>query len=201
MAGNGEISEVKVSQEALDIAKKQATLGYRIKRNKACYFMLAPYFILFFLFTVIPVILSVCFSFTYYNMLEMPEFIGWKNYIKLFLEDDIFMKALKNTMILAVVTGPVSYFLCLLFAWIINEFKGWVRAFLTLIFYAPSICGNAYVVWTLILSGWYSGRSDSVDEDGKIRASVPDSRTALAEFGNRLPVLYRRSADGRQILV
>ncbi len=153
MAENGNVSEVKVSQEALDIAKKQATLGYRIKRNKASYLMLAPYFILFFLFTVLPVIMSVAFSFTYYNMLEMPEFIGWKNYIKLFLEDDIFLKALKNTLILAVVTGPVSYFLCLLFAWIINEFKGWVRAFLTLIFYAPSICGNAYVVWTLILSG------------------------------------------------
>lgn len=153
MAENGNVSEVKVSQEAFDIAKKQATLGYRIKRNKASYLMLAPYFILFFLFTVLPVIMSVAFSFTYYNMLEMPEFIGWKNYIKLFLEDDIFLKALKNTLILAVVTGPVSYFLCLLFAWIINEFKGWVRAFLTLIFYAPSICGNAYVVWTLILSG------------------------------------------------
>lgn len=153
MAENGTVSEVKVSQEALDIAKKQATLRYRIKRNKASYLMLAPYFILFFLFTVLPVIMSVAFSFTYYNMLEMPEFIGWKNYIKLFLEDDIFLKALKNTLILAVVTGPVSYFLCLLFAWIINEFKGWVRAFLTLIFYAPSICGNAYVVWTLILSG------------------------------------------------
>lgn len=153
MAENGNVSEVKVSQEALDIAKKQATLGYRIKRNKASYLMLAPYFILFFFFTVLPVIMSVAFSFTYYNMLEMPEFIGWKNYIKLFLEDDIFLKALKNTLILAVVTGPVSYFLCLLFAWIINEFKGWVRAFLTLIFYAPSICGNAYVVWTLILSG------------------------------------------------
>lgn len=153
MAENGTVSEVKVSQEALDIAKKQATLSYRIKRNKASYLMLAPYFILFFFFTVLPVIMSVAFSFTYYNMLEMPEFIGWKNYIKLFLEDDIFLKALKNTLILAVVTGPVSYFLCLLFAWIINEFKGWVRAFLTLIFYAPSICGNAYVVWTLILSG------------------------------------------------
>ena len=153
MAENGNVSEVKVSQEALDIAKKQATLGYRIKRNKASYLMLAPYFILFCLFTVLPVIMSVAFSFTYYNMLEMPEFIGWKNYIKLFLEDDIFLKALKNTLILAVITGPVSYFLCLLFAWIINEFKGWVRAFLTLIFYAPSICGNAYVVWTLILSG------------------------------------------------
>lgn len=153
MAENGNTSEVKISQEALDIAKKQATLGYQIKRNKASYMLLAPYFIMFFFFTVLPVIMSVAFSFTYYNMLEMPEFIGWKNYIKLFLEDDIFLKALKNTLILAVITGPVSYFLCLLFAWIINEFKGWLRAFLTLIFYAPSICGNAYVVWNLILSG------------------------------------------------
>ena len=150
---NGTNTENTVSQEALDIAKKQATLSYRIKRNKACYMMLAPYFILFFFFTVLPVVMSVAFSFTYYNMLEMPEFIGWKNYIKLFLEDDIFLTSLKNTLILAVITGPISYFLCRLFAWIINEFKGWLRAFLTLIFYAPSICGNAYVVWNLILSG------------------------------------------------
>lgn len=142
-----------VSQETLDLIKKQGTLGYQIKRSKSSYFMLAPYFIMFFFFTVLPVVMSVAFSFTYYNMLEMPEFVGWKNYIKLFLEDDIFMISLKNTLILAVVTGPVSYFLCLLFAWIINEFKGWLRAFLTLIFYAPSICGNAYVVWNLILSG------------------------------------------------
>ena len=82
---NGTNTENTVSQEALDIAKKQATLSYRIKRNKACYMMLAPYFILFFFFTVLPVVMSVAFSFTYYNMLEMPEFIGWKNYIKLFL--------------------------------------------------------------------------------------------------------------------
>lgn len=142
-----------VSQETLDLIKKQGTLGYQIKKSKSSYFMLAPYFIMFFFFTVLPVVMSVAFSFTYYNMLEMPEFVGWKNYIKLFLEDDIFMVSLKNTLILAVITGPVSYFLCLLFAWIINEFKGWLRAFLTLIFYAPSICGNAYVVWNLILSG------------------------------------------------
>ncbi|MCM1056527.1 MAG: sugar ABC transporter permease [Firmicutes bacterium] len=142
-----------VSQETLNLIKKQGTLGYQIKRSKSSYLMLAPYFIMFFFFTVLPVVMSVAFSFTYYNMLEMPEFVGWKNYIKLFLEDDIFMTSLKNTLILAVITGPVSYFLCLLFAWIINEFKGWLRAFLTLIFYAPSICGNAYVVWNLILSG------------------------------------------------
>jgi len=139
--------------QALEVAKKQGKLWYQIKKSKSSYIMLAPYFILFFFFTVLPVAMAVGFSFTYYNMLEMPTFVGWKNYIKLFLEDDIFMKSLKNTLLLAVVTGPVSYMLCLLFAWIINEFKGKLRAFLTLIFYAPSICGNAYIVWNLILTG------------------------------------------------
>jgi len=146
-------TENSISKEAYEIAAKQKKLSYQIKRNKASYLMLAPYFILFFLFTVLPVVISIGLSFTYFNMLEPPTFVGWKNYIKLFLEDDIFLISLKNTLIFAVITGPVSYILCLLFAWIINEFKGKVRAFLTLIFYAPSICGNAYMVWNLILTG------------------------------------------------
>lgn len=145
--------DTEISKEAYEIATKQKKLSYQIKRNKASYLMMAPYFILFFLFTVLPVLISIGLSFTYFNMLEAPTFVGWKNYIKLFLEDDIFLISLKNTLIFAVVTGPVSYILCLLFAWIINEFKGKVRAFLTLIFYAPSICGNAYMVWNLILTG------------------------------------------------
>ncbi len=147
MATNG------VSQEALDIAKKQGSLRYQMKKNRASYAMMAPYFILFFFFTVLPVLMSIVLSFTDFNMLEAPNFVGWRNYVKLFLEDNIFTVALKNTLIFAVITGPVSYMLCLLFAWIINEFKGVLRAFLTLIFYAPSICGNAYLVWNLILTG------------------------------------------------
>ena len=140
-------------QQATELAFKQRKLGYRIKKSRVSYAMLAPYFILFFLFTVLPVVISIAFSFTYFNMLEPPTFVGWKNYIKLFLEDDIFLISLKNTLIFAVITGPISYILCLLFAWIINEFSGKLRAFLTLIFYAPSICGNAYMVWNLILTG------------------------------------------------
>ncbi len=140
------------SKEALEVARKQGTLGYRIKKNKSCYIMMAPYFILFFLFTVLPVLMSIALSFTYFNMLEWPTFNGWNNYVKLLLEDDISLVSLKNTLIFAVVTGPVSYFLCLMFAWIINEFSSKVRTLLTLIFYAPSICGNAYMVWQLILS-------------------------------------------------
>ena len=142
-----------MANKKLTIAKRQGTLRYQIRKNKISYVMLAPYFILFFFFTVLPVLMSIIFSFTDFNVLEMPDFVGWKNYIKLLLEDDIFMVSLKNTLLFAVVTGPISYILCLLFAWIINEFKGKLRAFLTLIFYAPSISGNAYVVWNLILTG------------------------------------------------
>ena len=134
------------------VAKKKNSVRYRMKRSKASYAMMAPYFILFFTFTVLPVVMSIGLSFTYFNMLEAPKFNGWANYIKLFLHDDIFIISLKNTLIFAVITGPISYILCLLFAWIINEFRPKVRTFLTLIFYAPSICGNAYMVWSLILS-------------------------------------------------
>mgnify|MGYP002622111727 CR=1 FL=1 len=147
---------MKKSDKNLDqtsqMAKKHGSLGYRIKKSKASYLMIAPYFILFFVFTVLPVVISIFFSFTYFNMLEPPKFNGWANYIKLFLEDDIFLISLKNTLIFAVITGPISYILCLFFAWVINDLNPKLRTFLTLIFYAPSICGNAYMVWSLILS-------------------------------------------------
>lgn len=134
-------------------AKDEWSLKYRIKRSKASYVMIAPYFILFFLFTVLPVLTSIGISFTNFNMLEAPKFVGWTNYLRLFLDDDIFKIAIKNTFIFAVITGPISYMMCLIFAWIINEFKGRLRAFLTLIFYAPSIAGNAFLVWKIILTG------------------------------------------------
>ena len=144
----------------MSVLTNQAAPKYRrpsllttLKKHQASYLMIAPYFILFFFFTVLPVLMSVVVSFTDWNMLEMPNFVGWDNYVKLLIEDDIFMISLKNTLIFAVITGPVSYMLCLLFAWIINEFNRGLRTVLTLIFYAPSICGNAYMVWNLILTG------------------------------------------------
>lgn len=92
-----------------------------MKRNKAGYFMLAPFMILFTIFTIFPVLLSIILSFTTFNMLEMPDFIFMDNYIRLFLDDDIFITALKNTLIFASITGPVSYILSLFIAWFINE--------------------------------------------------------------------------------
>lgn len=135
------------------VSTYEGNLVNRIHKYKASYIMIAPYFILFFLFTVLPVLSSMVLSFTYFNMLELPKFTGWTNYLRLILEDEIFLIALKNTFIFAVITGPLSYFMCLMFAWIINEFSGRIRAFLTLIFYAPSICGQAYLIWNVIVTG------------------------------------------------
>lgn len=124
-----------------------------MKKNKHSYVLLAPYMILFAVFTVLPVIMSMILSFSYFNMLEFPKFIGWHNYSRLFLEDDIFLIAIKNTILFAVITGPVSYIACFVFAWIINELSPRMRAFMTLVFYAPSISGNVFFIWLMIFSG------------------------------------------------
>lgn len=123
-----------------------------MKRNKVGYFMLAPFMILFTIFTIFPVLLSIILSFTTFNMLEMPKFIFMDNYIRLFLDDDIFITALKNTLIFASITGPVSYILSLFIAWFINELNPKLRSIVTLIFYAPSISGNVYLVWKILFS-------------------------------------------------
>jgi multiple sugar transport system permease protein len=124
-----------------------------IKAHKHSYVLMAPYMLLFGLFTVLPVAISIVISFTYFNLLEFPRFVGWQNYARLFLEDDVFLTAVKNTLLFAAITGPVSYLACFVFAWIINELGPKLRAFMTLVFYAPSISGNVYFIWQIIFSG------------------------------------------------
>lgn len=132
-----------------------------MKKNNTAYVMIAPFMILFFIFTVFPVFLSVVLSFTDFNLLEMPNFLGMKNYIRLFLDDDIFLLAAQNTLIFASITGPVSYILSLLIAWFINELGPKLRSVVTLVFYAPSISGSVYLVWQTLFSsdsyGWVNG--------------------------------------------
>lgn len=130
-----------------------ARIAGELKRNKHYYILMSPYMIIFFTFTVVPVVFSLLLSFFYFNMLEFPRFVGWQNYSRLFLNDDVFMIALKNTFLFAVVTGPLSYIACFIFAWIINELSPKVRAFMTLVFYAPSISGNVFFIWLIVFSG------------------------------------------------
>ncbi|MDQ6417866.1 sugar ABC transporter permease [Paenibacillus sp. LHD-117] len=132
---------------------KLAEIWRELKKNKHYYILMSPYMLIFFTFTVIPVAFSLLLSFFYFNMLEFPRFVGWQNYSRLFLNDDVFMIALKNTFMFAVITGPVSYIACFIFAWIINELSPKVRAFMTLVFYAPSISGNVFFIWLIVFSG------------------------------------------------
>ena len=132
-----------------------------MKKNKVAYVMIAPFMLLFFVFTVFPVLLSIVLSFTDFNLLEFPHFLGLNNYIRLFLDDDIFILACQNTLIFASITGPVSYLLSLLIAWFINELGPKLRSVVTLVFYAPSISGSVYLVWQTLFSsdsyGWVNG--------------------------------------------
>ena len=131
---------------------------FLVRKNKTAYFMVLPFMFIFVLFTVVPVVASLALSFTQFNMLEAPKFIFMDNYITLFLDDELFVTALKNTLIFAAVTGPVSYLLSFVVAWFINELPPKIRAVVTLVFYAPSIAGNAYLIWTTLFSsdayGW-----------------------------------------------
>lgn len=133
----------------------------KAKRNKGCYLFLAPYAILFITFFILPVCTSIFFSFTYYNILEPPRFIGLQNYINLILQDDIFITAIKNTFMIAVITGPLGYILAFLFAWLINELPRWLRTIAVIVFYSPSIAGNVYMIFGIIFRGdaygWLNG--------------------------------------------
>jgi len=136
-----------------DIRRRFQILGHQMKKSKVSYLFVAPFCLIFILFYLVPVATSIGLSFTYYNVLETPRFIGWQNYINLFFADDVFLTAIKNTFLFAVVTGPIGYFAALVIAWMINEIKNrFLRAFMTLVFYAPTISGQAYFIWKFIFS-------------------------------------------------
>ncbi|MBO9596874.1 MAG: sugar ABC transporter permease [Cohnella sp.] len=124
-----------------------------VKKHKHSYVLMSPYMLLFFLFTVLPVAIAIVISFTYFNLLEFPKWVGWHNYTRMFLEDEVFLTAVKNTFLFAGITGPISYMMCFVFAWLVNELKPKMRAFMTLAFYAPSISGNVFFIWQIIFSG------------------------------------------------
>ncbi len=138
------------------LTMKSEKLSYGInkaKRMKVCYLFLAPYALLFFTFFILPICTSIFYGFTYYNILEPARFVGLQNYINLILQDEVFLTSVKNTFVIAVITGPVGYILSFMFAWFINELPKWLRAVAVVVFYAPSIAGNAYSIFSIIFRG------------------------------------------------
>ena len=134
--------------------KRQRNAYSLIKADKKpAIVMLLPFAVLFCLFTVLPVASSVVLSFFHYDMISMPSFVGLDNYIRMIVADNVFTISLKNTLVFAVVTGPLGFFLSFLLAWMVNEFNGYMRAVLSFLFYSPSLAGNAYFIWSILFSG------------------------------------------------
>ena len=140
-------------------------------------------------------------------MLQPPQWVGWKNYLRLFLADDVFLIAVKNTFVFAVITGPVSYLASFVFAWLINDLRPKIRAVLTLLLYAPSIAGSLYLIWTIIFSGDAYGLINSrllylgiikdpiqFLTDPEVDDGCGHHCGAVDELGNQLLGVYRWSA-------
>lgn len=128
----------------------------------ALFLMFLPFLTAFVLMTVIPVIASLVLGFFRYDMLNTPEFVGLDNYFRMFIEDKVFMIALKNTLVLAVITGPAGFLLSFVLAWMINELGPKTRALLSFLFYSPSLMGNVYFIWQVMFSGDSNGYINSL---------------------------------------
>lgn len=141
--------------------RKKREAEYTLKsiwKSRIQYAFLAPYALLFIVFFVAPVVISIFYSFTYYNVLSPPQLIWLQNYINLILADDVFLISAQNTFLLAVITGPVGYMMAFLFAWLIHELPRYLRSLFVLIFYAPSIAQNVFMIFGTLFSsdayGW-----------------------------------------------
>ncbi len=116
------------------------------------YVLLAPFLTFFTLMIVLPVLSSMVLSFFNFDMVSLPRFAGLDNYIRMFLHDDIFPIVLKNTILLAILTGPTGFLLSFVLAWFINEFGRGPRTLFSFMFYAPSLAGHAVYIWQILFS-------------------------------------------------
>ena len=95
--------------ELSDAARKARTMKY-------CYFFLLPYAVLFLTFNILPIINSIYYGFTDFNILEKAEFIGARNYINLFLQDEVILKVIRKksvkTFYPEYTSGLLQYFFC-----------------------------------------------------------------------------------------
>lgn len=133
--------------------KNKRGLTVNQKYNIYGYAFMLPFFLLFFVFTIVPVFTAFIQSFTQYDMINPAKFVGLNNYKLLLLDDDIFITSIKNTMIFACITGPICFLASYFLAWTINQMKG--RTLFALGLYAPTVLSSVAisVVWLYFFSG------------------------------------------------
>ncbi len=136
---------------AATVQKRSKFVSF-VRKNWIGYAMQAPFLLLFIVFVLLPVVIAFVLSLTDYNMFQEAKFIGFKNYELLMVDDTIFWTAFGNTIVYAVIVGPVGYFLSFFAAWVLNQLK--FRNAFALAFYAPSITSGIAMstVWLYFFS-------------------------------------------------
>lgn len=150
----------KVKQEKAPLVTKKKNKIAKRENNRNGYLFTAPYAIIFSLFILIPVILAVILSFTNFNAIEFPSWVGFLNYITLLTSDEVFMQyVLPNTVVYAVVVGIGGYILSFVLAWALCNLSKGPRTVFALILYSPSMTTGVAmtVLWKVIFSGDQTG--------------------------------------------
>ena len=124
----------------------------KTRNNVIGYLLLAPWLFGFFAMYLIPMVISIYYSFTNFNLLNIPEFIGLDNYKRIFFQDPTFWQALKVTFTYVLILVPLRLAFALFVAMLLNKNHkglGFYRTF----YYIPSIIGGSIavsVVWKQI---------------------------------------------------
>ncbi|OGW84808.1 MAG: hypothetical protein A2987_02520 [Omnitrophica bacterium RIFCSPLOWO2_01_FULL_45_10] len=134
--------------------KRKKTLFARLNEHKWSYFFIAPAVLLFVVFIVGPLIASFYWSFTEYNGIHPPKWVGLANYKTIFFDDPRFWKAIKNTVIYTLGVIPPGVVLSLLLAIAVDQqikFKNFFR----IIYFIPSVTSviALSVIWKWLFAG------------------------------------------------
>lgn len=144
---------------------KKNSIGKRENANPAAKWFLSPYLLLFAVFIIIPMVIAIALSFTNFNTIEFPDFVGFMNYINLITQDEIFMQyVLPNTVVYVLIVGVGGYVLSFFLAWILAQISKVPRTILALIFYSPSMTSGVAmtVLWKIIFTGDQTGYLNSI---------------------------------------
>jgi len=135
------------------------------KKDTSLWLFLGPYYLAFLLFIIIPVIVAITLSFTQFDSIQFPRFIGLQNYVNLLTQDATFMQyVVPNTLIFALIVGPGGYMLSFLMAWMLAQVPHKPRTVLALMLYSPSMTAGVAmtVLWRIIFSGDEAGYINSI---------------------------------------
>lgn len=168
---------------ASQIAPNRAAQRARLRRNVAGYAFIMPWLIGFVAFMVIPMAVSLYYSFTRYNILSQPTWVGLANYIQILTDDPRFVQSLKVTSVYVATAVPLRLLFALFLAVLFSQKRLGVGLYRT-IYYVPSLIGGSVavaVMWRQLF-GYYGALNSFLIKVGLLDQGfgwITHPRTAL----------------------